>query len=131
MIFSLNEGATLHEETIAIARRKKIATAGIRAIGGVRELRLSFYNGDTKKYEDHDFKELMEVVSLVGNVTMKDGRQLLHVHGNFARKDRGVVGGHVTSAVIHPKLEVFLNPTLNKAQRRFDESLGLNVIYNL
>ena len=131
MIFSLKEGAKLHEDVIAIAGREKIATGGIRAIGGVRELRLSYYYRDTKKYEDHDFKELMEVVSLGGNITMKAGKHFLHAHGNFVRKDLTVIGGHVTSAVVFPRLEVFLTPTRNIARRRFDELLGLNVIYNL
>jgi predicted DNA-binding protein with PD1-like motif len=131
MIFSLKAGARLHEEVTAIARREKISTAGIKAIGSVKELRLSYYNRDTKKYEDHDFKGLMEVVSLVGNITMKDDKMFLHAHGNFARRDLSVIGGHVTSAVIFPRLEVFLTPIRNTARRRFDESLGLNVIYNL
>jgi uncharacterized protein len=121
----------LHEEIIAIARKEEIATAGIRAIGGVKELRLSYYNRSTKKYENHDFNELLDVVSLVGNITMKDGNQFLHAHGNFSRKDLGVIGGHITSAVISPRLEVSLIPTKNTARRRFDKSLGLNVIYNL
>jgi uncharacterized protein len=131
VIHSLRAGDRLHEEIVTIARREKIATAGIRAIGGVKELSLSYYNRGTKKYENHDFNELFDVVSLVGNITMKDGNQFLHAHGNFSRKDLGVIGGHVTSAVIFPRLEVSLSPTKNIARRRFDESLGLNVIYNL
>jgi predicted DNA-binding protein with PD1-like motif len=131
MIFSLEAGCRLHEGVIAAALREEKQTAGIRAIGGVEELRLSYYNPNTREYENHDFRERMDVVSLVGNITIKDGKHFLHAHGNFALKDLSVIGGHVTSAVIFPRLEVCLTPALNKARRRFDETLGLNVIYNL
>jgi predicted DNA-binding protein with PD1-like motif len=128
-LYSLKAGAKIPDDIVAIAAKEKIATARVEAIGGVDRLRLAYFNRVTKKYEEHDFSEFFEVTSLLGNITQKEGRPFLHVHGNFGRKDLSVIGGHVMSADVFPILELVITPTKNRALRRFDEELGLNVIY--
>ncbi len=128
-LYSLRAGAKIPDDIIAIARRERIATARVEAIGGVDRLKLAYFNHESKKYEEHDYDEFLEVTSLLGNVTAKDGKPFLHVHGNFGRKDQSVLGGHIMSASVFPILEVVVTPTKNKALRRFDDELGLNVIY--
>jgi uncharacterized protein len=128
-IYSLSAGAKIPEDIVSIAVKEKIDTARVEAIGGVDKLRLAYFNHVTKKYEEYDYQEFLEVTSLLGNITLKDGEPFLHAHGNFGRKDRSVIGGHLISAAVFPLLEVVVTPTENKALRKFDEDLGLNVIY--
>jgi uncharacterized protein len=128
-IYSLKAGARIPDDIVAIARREKISSARVEAIGGVGELRLAYFNHETKKYEEHDFQEFLEVTSLLGNITLKDGKQFLHVHGTFGRRDLTVLAGHIIDAKVFPLLEVVITPTKNRALRRFDDSIGLNVIY--
>jgi predicted DNA-binding protein with PD1-like motif len=128
-IYSLKGGAKIPEDIVSIATREKDSTAKVEAIGGVDKLRLAYFNHKTKKYEEHDFEEFLEVTSLLGNLTLNDGKPFLHAHGTFGRRDLSVLGGHVVSAVVHPLLEVMITPTKNKALRKFDEELGLKVIY--
>ena len=128
-IYSLKAGTRIPEDIVSIAREEKIGTAEVEAIGGVDWLNLAYFNRQTKKYEEHEFKEFCEVTSLLGNITEKDGEPFLHAHGNFGRKDMSVIGGHVISARVFPILEVVITPTRNRALRHFDEQLGLNVIY--
>jgi len=125
----LKAGAKVPDDIISIARREKIATSRVEAIGGVDKLRLGFFNHGEKKYEEHDYDEFLEVTSLLGNITTKDGGPFLHAHGNFGRRDQSVIGGHIMSAEVFPILEVVVTPTKNRALRKFDEALGLNVIY--
>jgi len=128
-IYGLKGGAKVPDDIIAIAKKEKIATARVEAIGGVKELRLAYFNHEAKRYEEHNFREFLEVTGLLGNITTKDGKPFLHVHGNFGRRDLSVLAGHVMSATVFPILEVVITPTKNRALRRFDEDLGLNVIY--
>jgi predicted DNA-binding protein with PD1-like motif len=129
-IYSLKTGAKIPEAVIEIARKEKVRTAKVEAIGGVDHLELAYFNHRTKKYENHNYDEFLEVTGLLGNITLKDGKPFLHAHGTFGRKDMSVVGGHVISADVRPILEVILTPTKNLAMRRFDEESGLNVIYS-
>ena len=128
-IFGLRAGARIPEDILKIARREKLSTAKVEAIGGVDKLRLAYYNSRTMKYEEHDYDEFLEVTSVLGNITSKEGKPFLHVHGTFGRQDMSVIGGHVMSARVMPILEVVMIPTKNRALRRFDEEMGLNVIY--
>ncbi len=128
-LYSLKAGAKIPDAILAIASREKVATARVEAIGGFDSLKLAYFNHRAKKYEEHDFSEFLEVTSLLGNITMKDGEPFLHAHGNFGRKDMSVIGGHIMSARVFPILEIVVTPTDNRALRRFDEDLGLNVIY--
>jgi predicted DNA-binding protein with PD1-like motif len=128
-IYSLKGGARIPDDILAIVKREKMATARVEAIGGVEELRLAYFNRDEKRYEEHDFMEFLEVTGILGNVTLKDGKPFLHVHGTFGRRDLSTLAGHVVTAKVFPLLEVVITPTSNRALRRFDDALGLNVIY--
>ena len=128
-IYALKAGAKIPDDILAIAKKGKIATARVEAIGGVQELKLAYFNHETKRYEEHEFREFLEVAGILGNLTLKDGKPFLHVHGTFGRKDLSTLAGHVVSARVFPLLEVVVTPTKNRALRRFDEDLGLNVIY--
>jgi predicted DNA-binding protein with PD1-like motif len=128
-IYNLAAGSTLPDAVVNIALKEKIATARVEAIGGVRQLRLAYFNHRGRRYEEHDYDEFLEVTGMLGNITLKEGKPFLHAHGTFGRKDMSVVGGHIISATVFPLLEVVVTPTKNKALRKFDDDLGLNVIY--
>jgi len=128
-IYSLKAGSKIPDDILAIAKKERVVTARVEAIGGVEELRLAYFNRHAKRYEEHDFKEFLEVTGILGNVTLKDGKPFLHIHGTFGRSDLSTLAGHVMTAKVFPLLEVVITPTRNRALRRFDDSLGLNVIY--
>jgi predicted DNA-binding protein with PD1-like motif len=130
-LYSLEAGDRVPESIVAVASRERIRTGLVVGIGRVKEVRLSYFNQQTKRYEEHDYEEEMEVASLLGDISLKDKKPFLHVHGTFGRRDMSVIGGHVVSAVVSPLLEFAITPTRNKAVRAFDESLGLNVIRSL
>ena len=127
-IYSLKAGSKVPDDILAIARREKVSTARVEAIGGARELRLAYFNHEEKKYEEHDYREFLEVTSILGNITQKDGKPFLHVHGTFGRRDQSALAGHVVAATVFPLLEVVITPTRNRAIRWFDKELGLNVL---
>jgi uncharacterized protein len=127
-IYGLKAGAVIPEDILAIARKERVGTAGVEAIGGVNRLKLAYFNSGAKRYEEHEFEEFFEVTGLLGNITTKEGKPFLHAHGTFGRRDLRVIGGHVISATVFPVLEVAITPTKNRAFREYDESLGLSVI---
>ena len=128
-LYNLAAGSRIPEDIIEIAVREKIRTAKVEGIGAVSSLKLAYLNQRAKRYEQHDYDEYLEVASLLGNITTKDGKPFLHVHGTFGRRDMSALAGHVMSATVSPALEVVVIPTTNWALRRFDEEVGMNVIY--
>ncbi|MEM3186095.1 MAG: DNA-binding protein [Conexivisphaerales archaeon] len=111
-----------------IAKSEQIQTARVEMIGAVKEVEIAYYDHAKKKYESKVLKEDMEVISMLGNISMMRGEPILHIHGSFGRRDYSIVGGHVVKAVAEPFLEAIITPTQNKAYREYDENLGLNAI---
>ncbi|MGD0319559.1 MAG: PPC domain-containing DNA-binding protein [Nitrososphaerales archaeon] len=130
-MYSLKPGTGLTDGLLAIAKRERIRTAKVDAIGGVNKLRLAYFNSRARRYEEHEYDEFFEATGLMGNITLKDGKPFLHLHGTFGRRDMSVIGGHVISATVFPLLEAVITPTANRALRRFDEKVGLNAIYKI
>ena len=128
-IYSLKAGSKIPDDILAIARKEKMRTATVGAIGGVQELKLGYFNHREKRYEEHEFREFLEVTGILGNLTLKEGKPFLHIHGTFGRRDLSTLAGHIVAAKVSPLLEVAVTPTKNRALRRFDDDLGLNVIY--
>jgi predicted DNA-binding protein with PD1-like motif len=130
-IYKLDKGASLVDEILMIANREGIKTAGVEAIGAVSRATIAYFNQDDKKYEEHEYTERMELTSMLGNITMKEGKPILHAHCTFARRDMSVIGGHLVSAKVSPLVELVITPTENRATRKFNEEIGLNVIYRI
>src|SRR4051794_38876318 len=87
---------------------ERVGYAALSGLGAVSGATVSYWNAQTMQYETHQLTEQMEVTSLVGNVTLRDGQPFIHAHGNFGRRDLSVIGGHVNELLVHPTFEVWL-----------------------
>jgi predicted DNA-binding protein with PD1-like motif len=97
-------------------------------LGAVSGATVSYWNAQTRHYEAHVLDEQMEVVSLIGNVTLKEGNPFLHIHVTLGRHDLSVVGGHLNDLTVQPNLELWLRPESDSISRRLDEACGLYVM---
>ncbi|MBR5176004.1 MAG: DNA-binding protein [Bacteroidales bacterium] len=123
-----------HQEVVAalmaFCEEQNILAGEITGIGAVNHAVLRFLDPATKKYVDKVFEEQMEISSLVGNISEKDGKPYLHLHANFGRRDYTVIGGHLLSCVLNGACELVVKRFHCKLGRRFEPSLGLN-LYDL
>ena len=105
-----------------------IGYAAVSGLGAVRQVTLSYWNADSRQYETHERAEQMEVVSLVGNVTLKDDAPFLHLHVALGRRDLSLIGGHFNDAIAHPTLEIWLRPEAEAVRRAPDAASGLSLM---
>lgn len=68
------------------------------------------------------------MVSLVGDIALKDGRPEVHAHVVIAKRDGTAHGGHLMEAHVRPTLEVVLTESPIQLQRKFDAASGLALI---
>jgi predicted DNA-binding protein with PD1-like motif len=108
--------------------RERIGYAALTGLGAVRGVTVSYWNAESQQYQQHEIEEQMEVVSLVGNVTLRDDAPFIHAHVSLGRRDLSVIGGHVNQLVVHPTLEVWLRPEATPVRRELDDSCGLYVM---
>lgn len=107
---------------------KNITGGKISAIGAVEEVVIAHYDLSTKSYMDKTIKERLEIVSLLGNVAMLDGKVIIHAHGSFSDSDMRVCGGHVKRLIVSATCELTLSVFQKPVLRAFDEETGLNLL---
>src|SRR3954454_4554811 len=105
-----------------------VGYATLTGLGAVSAATVSYWNAATKQYETHELAEQMEVVSLIGNVTLRDGQPFVHAHVALGRRDLSIVGGHLNDLLVHPTLEISVVPGPDPVHRALDESCGLYVM---
>jgi predicted DNA-binding protein with PD1-like motif len=125
VVVRIESGERVAESLLRLLRAEDIGYAVVSGLGAVCQIRLSYWNAESRQYEAHEMEEQMEVVSLTGNVTLRDGEPFLHVHIALGRQDLSVLGGHFSEAVAHPTLEVWLQRENEPVPRVPDATSGL------
>ena len=74
------------------------------------------------------FDEQVELLSLIGDVALKEGEPVMHAHAVVGRKDGTAHGGHLLKAHIRPTCEVVLTESPAHLQKVVDPESGLALI---
>lgn len=71
-----------------IAQTQQLAASSFKAIGALSEVELGWFNWETKKYQTAvKLVEQVELLSLIGDIALKDGKPQVHAHLVVGRKD--------------------------------------------
>ena len=110
-----------------ICKENRITAGTVSGLGAVKSVTFGFFNPETKEYKEKTFNEYMEITSLLGNVSQKDGEVYLHLHMNASGKDYKVIGGHLVKAVVSATSEIIIDAQEGTIGRKFSEDIGLNL----
>jgi uncharacterized protein len=127
-ILRFERGDSFVESLTRFAGEQKTTSARIEGIGALTEARLGFYDLERKDYDRFSVDEDTEVLSLLGNVTLKDGRPWVHAHVALSRRDGSAVGGHLFEGLVAATLEVFFSEMPGELVREMDDEVGLALI---
>ena len=136
MVFQKNGGVytvrlNVGEEILTALERlcvqERIRFAHVSAIGAADRAVVGLYNVAEQKYYKNTFVQPMELVSLLGNVSEKDGGPYIHLHASFADGSGRVIGGHLNEAVVSATCEMFVTVLDGEMGRRTCPQTGLNI----
>ncbi len=105
-----------------------IKSAWLEAVGSTKELELAYFNVDEKEYETESFQEFLEIITITGNISVKEGEVFCHAHGIFGKSDMKSLAGHVNRCIISATGEVMLHKYEGKVERKYDENTGLHLL---
>lgn len=128
LLVRLESGDAVVETITALLQREGIGFAVLSGLGAARYVRLAYLDVERKQYEAHEVEEQLEVVSLIGNAALRDGKPFLHVHVSMGRRDLSLFGGHLQELIANPTIEVWVQPEAKPAQRVFDDEIGMAVL---
>ena len=110
-----------------LCEKESISLGTVSAIGAVNHVVVGVYRVDEQKYVANTFDGVMELTSLMGNITEKDGEPYLHLHATFGDLTGKVIGGHLNEAVVSATCELFVRKVEGHVGRRLDPETGLNI----
>ena len=127
----LDDGESVYDVVEEIARREKISSAAVLALGGMRKGKVvTGPQHPTGKVVPHyeEFDDARELLG-VGTVFLADGKPTLHFHAGIGRRDTALVGCPRAGMSVYLVLEVVIIELIGlKAERAFDEDSGLTLL---
>ena len=127
-VIRLDRGEEILASLAAFCKAEGVSLGSVEALGAADHVIIGLYDVAARQYHKHSFDEPMEITSLLGNITTKDGELYLHLHINLCREDMSVIGGHLNECRISATCEMFVRKLEGTVERRLDtESTGLNL----
>ena len=125
LIVSLERGDDIRSVVETLAAEKGIVAAELSAIGAIEDPLLGFYDLRDKEYRRKPFPGIWELVSLQGNITMRDGKPFLHAHVAIGGSDFRTFGGHLFDGKTGVVIEMFIVPLGRPLHRIPCDEIGL------
>lgn len=122
------QGEEVVEGLTAFASRETLRASQITAIGALSEVTLGYFDRASRQYQRIPLREQVEVLSLLGVVTLDGEKPTLHCHIVVGRRDGSAHGGHLLEGRVWPTLEVIVEESPRHLQRRLDGASGLALI---
>jgi len=122
----LARGDDLLRSLTQFCKDMNVRAGWIQALGAVEKGSLGFYDQATRKYQERRFDCEMEIASLVGNVSLRNGEIFLHCHAVLSDPEGKSFGGHLNEGTIVFACEFSVFPLLGPAPvRTQNEATGL------
>src|SRR5690606_8530479 len=125
----LDRGQKLVQTLTEQVQEKNILGGTIVGIGAIKDVELGFYHLEDKYYERRKFEAGdYELISLNGNISLRDDHPYVHVHTAIGDKTFQVFGGHLFEATIAVTAEIYVIPFGSMPEREDQFDLGLATI---
>jgi uncharacterized protein len=122
-------GDELADGLLRFATDHQVTAASFEAIGALSSVRLGWFSWESKRYEPSvTLDEQVEILSLIGDVALKDSEPVVHAHMVIGKQDGTAHGGHLLQAHVRPTCEVVLTESPARLQKVIDPASGLALI---
>ncbi len=122
----LDHNSDLLDEITEICVSNDLSLGRIEALGAVKKALMGYYNQDSKEYQYFEINRHLEITSLIGNVSLKDGKPIVHAHITLADEQGNAFRGHLAQGTIVFACEIIIHSLNGPAfNRGYDEVTGL------
>ena len=122
----LKFGGDLLEELTSICDQNEISLGRVEALGAVKKARVGFYDQQARKYDFIEIDKQLEITKLIGNISVRDGKPMVHAHITLSDSQGIAFGGHLAPGTIVFACEFIMNSYDGPDHiRDYDEQTGL------
>jgi len=122
----IERGEEVLESLQKVCEELNIKSGLIFGIGALSEA--TIIDGSTTEYlapNPKEFKEPMEIASAMGNITEKDGKPFIHLHGSIGLQNHTSTAGHIKRGIVYLVGEFFIIRQNWKIKRVYDEKIKM------
>jgi len=126
--FQIKHSDDLYGALADYCLKNKIKSGLIIAVGALKNAKLSYYDQSKKVFLPKNINKPLEILSCLGNVSLKDGQPFVHVHLTVSDKTGRVYGGHLEKGSVVFACECAILETSGELlNRKFDKLTGLSL----
>ena len=126
-VVRMDRGEEIIATLTALCEQEGIHLATVEAIGAVDHAVMCIYDVPTKTFFRKEFSGAMEMASLTGSITRKDGAPYIHLHATVCDQELLAHGGHANALTVSATCEMFVHVMDGEVGRRADAEIGLNM----
>ncbi|MCK4248553.1 MAG: DNA-binding protein [Candidatus Omnitrophica bacterium] len=124
----VGHGEDLLQGIEKICKKNNIMMGKVSAIGAVSQGAFGYYDQVKKKYLKKTLHRKLEMVSCIGNISVKNKKTFVHAHIAFSDKEGKVLGGHLMEGTIVFACEIIIEELKGKLLNRvLDKQTGLGL----
>jgi len=127
-LFIVEKGEKLIETLTRQFKSADLSGGVLSGLGALTHAELGYYHLNRKEYTRKRFDEEYELLSLTGNIALKDGLPFIHAHVTLSGEDFSAFGGHLFEAVVAVTAEISVIPFDFSPERKPNDSVGLATI---
>lgn len=124
----LERGEEIVENILHAAADYKVRSGIVSGIGAVSEITLFLFQTSTKQFVQNNLNEDLEILSINGNLTTKDGACYPHLHIAVANASAQTFGGHLVRATVNATAEIFIQVLSDEIPRTFSDEIGISLM---
>ncbi len=103
----MDDGEDFYKTLYEVIKRFNVDSGLIfGGAGMLRNFEIGWYNDETGKYENKRIDTPCELLSLSGNISIKDGEPFAHIHISLGTSNKKVIGGHLFEATVNNTVEM-------------------------
>jgi len=124
-LINIDKDEKVVETLTRFCKENGIKNAKLSGIGAVKKTEIGAYDLPKKEYIKREYSEILELLSLEGNVALKDGEPFIHAHVVLSYHNMQTLGGHLFETTVGVAGEFFLTKFDGNAYRELKPDIGL------
>lgn len=124
----IDPGEELVDRIHEFARLTGVNLATVSGIGAADRVELMYWIAGERRYDLRVFEAEVELLSIAGNLTLKEDRPFAHLHAVIAGPDYRAYGGHLKAARVSVTCELVVEPIPGTVRRVLDGKTGLSLM---
>ena len=112
----------------SFAAENRLRASQFSAIGAFERAVVAYFEWGSKRYRHIPIDEQVEVLSLIGDITLESQQPKVHAHVVLGKADATAHGGHLIEGHVRPTLELLITELPRHLYRHHDRESGLALI---